>query len=161
MPITNHPISLLRTLTPSELLSVATGLGHHVIQFSATPSETCSWQLLSRTWLLASGRGTQEPSPIRTINHMEVEGCYTVLATKPSSTLVPRSCWRPGMREKLWLQHLRSFRSMCLDLVLLVWVRMHHDEQSGASPKTSCGGWVRQENIEKKCTTLVEYVVLC
>lgn len=83
MPITNHPISLLRTLTPSELLSVATGLGHHGIQFSATPSETCSWQLLSRTWLLASGRGTQEPSPIRTINHMEVEGCYTVLATKP------------------------------------------------------------------------------
>jgi hypothetical protein len=63
---------------------------------------------------------------------------------KPSSPLVPRSCWRPGMREKLWLQHLRPFRSMCVDRVLPVWVQMHHDEQSGASPRPRCcGGGVR------------------
>lgn len=82
--------------------------------------------------LLASGRGTQGPSPIRTINHMEAERCYTVPATKPSSkfTSCPEILLAAGDAEKLWLHHLRPFRSMCL----LVWVRMHHDEQSGASP---------------------------
>ena len=126
------------------LLIVGTGLDQHATQFSTIPASHVVG-LLSWTWELASGRGTRGPSPVRVVNnHMETEELLHRAGDKPSSPLAPRACWRPGVREKLWLQHLRPFRSMCVDHVLHVWVRMHHGKQSGASPRPGCcGGGVR------------------